>query len=153
MVDILLCSWTICTFAIAFSCQIAGLIFDLTKLPTCLVPNLVNGSWLLWISRAFVSYKWLTFFKRDSLLTYFPFSMSCLCRRAASCAGMDVDTQTRQLIRQYSVATPQISPKRPFRLPRTSTFVLVSAWDRSGWTLKIDINLKIFELLKLWTMF
>ncbi|CAH3196446.1 unnamed protein product [Porites evermanni] len=44
--------------------------------------------------------------------------------RAASCAGVDVDTQTRQLIRQYSVTTPQISPKRPFRLPRTSTFVL-----------------------------
>ena len=76
-----------------------------------------------------VSYKWLTF---DSLLTNFPFSMSCLCRRAASCAGVDVDTQTRQLIRQYSVTTPQISPKRPFRLPRTSTFALVSAWDQSG---------------------
>ncbi|XP_020619651.1 uncharacterized protein LOC110057405, partial [Orbicella faveolata] len=46
--------------------------------------------------------------------------------RAASCAAVDADTHTKQLIRQYSVATPQISPKRPFRLPRTSTFALVS---------------------------
>ena len=53
LVVILLCSWTICTFAMALSCQIAGLIFGLTKLPTCLVPNLVNGGWLLWISRVF----------------------------------------------------------------------------------------------------
>jgi len=44
--------------------------------------------------------------------------------RAASCAAVDADTHTKQLIRQYSVATPQISPKRPFRLPRTSTFAL-----------------------------
>ncbi|KAL9974515.1 hypothetical protein ACROYT_G011559 [Oculina patagonica] len=44
--------------------------------------------------------------------------------RAASCATVDADAHTKQLIRQYSVATPQISPKRPFRLPRTSTFAL-----------------------------
>ena len=47
-------------------------------------------------------------------------------RRAASCAGVDADAHTKQLIRQYSVAAPQISPKRPFRLPRTSSFGLVS---------------------------
>jgi len=44
--------------------------------------------------------------------------------RAASCAAVDADTHTKQLIRQYSVAAPQVSPKRPFRLPRTSTFAL-----------------------------
>ena len=40
LVDILQCSLTICTFAMALSCQIAGLNFGLTKLPTSLVPNL-----------------------------------------------------------------------------------------------------------------
>lgn len=44
--------------------------------------------------------------------------------RAASCAAADADAHTKQVIRQYSVAAPQISPKRPFRLPRASTFAL-----------------------------
>ena len=155
MVDILQCSLTICTFAMALSCQIAGLNFGLAKLPTSLVPNLgietIRSGEIFWMNNN-MFYTWVTFGERCTSNLFILFSMSCLCRRAASCAGVDVDTQTRQLIRQYSVTTPQISPKRPFRLPRTSTFVLVSAWDRSVWTLKIDI-LKIFELLKLWKMF
>lgn len=45
-------------------------------------------------------------------------------KRAFSCAGVDENVQTKQLIQQYSVAAPHISPKRPFRLPRRSTFGL-----------------------------
>ncbi|XP_022803924.1 uncharacterized protein LOC111341234 isoform X4 [Stylophora pistillata] len=44
-------------------------------------------------------------------------------KRAASVA-VEADTHTKQLIRQYSVATPHVFPKRPFRLPKTSTFAL-----------------------------
>ncbi|XP_067055550.1 uncharacterized protein [Acropora muricata] len=45
-------------------------------------------------------------------------------KRAASCAGVSRNVQTQQLIRQYSVTVPQISPKRPFRLPRKNTLGL-----------------------------
>lgn len=52
------------------------------------------------------------------------FATKAKAKRASSCVAVEADTHTKQLIRQYSVATPHISPKRPFRLPRTSTFAL-----------------------------
>ena len=139
--------------SVAFLSSVECCLFDVisTKLPTLLVPNLVNRCWLLRISLGILVRNgeifWLNnnmFYTRVTLVEerctsnlFILFSLSCLCRRAASCADVDFNTQTRQLIRQYSVTTPQISPKRPFRLPRTSTFALVSARDQSASTLKL----------------
>ena len=61
------------------------------------------------------------------------FNIFKLDRRASSCVAVEADTHTKQLIRQYSVATPHISPKRPFRLPRTSTFALVRVFLDRYW--------------------